>query len=123
MEETQRYVRNMNLNVSEMIVGPIYAESLCLIIDTIRDQTRPNQMKFVEFLVFICRIAKEHYDNSPYEKEAHYLKMDHLMPLFLKECSLEPNFLFGEKFEHDKMLEKKRKRRNKRKILKAKRAA
>ncbi|MFO0117200.1 MAG: hypothetical protein ACK521_06165 [bacterium] len=80
-------------------------------------------MKFVEFLVFLCRIAKEHYDGSPYEKEAHYLKMDHLMPLFLKECGLEPNFLFSEKFEYDKMLEKKRKRRNKRKILKAKRAA
>ena len=42
MEECQRYVRNMNVNVSEMMVGPIYAESLCLIIDTIRDQTRPN---------------------------------------------------------------------------------
>lgn len=42
MEECQRYVRNMDLDVSEMMCGPIYAESLCLIIDTIRDQTRPN---------------------------------------------------------------------------------
>jgi uncharacterized protein YggL (DUF469 family) len=61
MEECQSYVRKMNLNVSEMMVGPIYAESLCLIIDTVRDQTRPNQMKYVEFLVFLCRIAHEHY--------------------------------------------------------------
>lgn len=80
-------------------------------------------MKYVEFLVFICRIAKEHYEGSPYMKETHYLKMDHLMPIFLKECNLEPNFLFGEKFEYDKMIEKKRKRRNKRKILKAKKQA
>ena len=105
MEECARYVRNMNVRVSEMMVGPIYAESLCLIIDTIRDQTRPNQMKYVEFLVFICRIAKEHYDGTPYEKEAHYLKLDHLMGTFLAECNLEPNFLFAEKFEHDKELD------------------
>lgn len=78
-------------------------------------------MKYVEFLVFICRIAKEHYDGSPYEKEAHYLKLDHLMPTLLKEAKVDPNFLFGEKFEYDIELEKKRKRRNKRKLIKAKR--
>jgi len=122
MEECQAYVRKLNLRVSEMMIGPIYAESLCLIIDTIRDQTRPNQMKYVEFLVFICRIAKEHYDGTPYENELEYLKVDHLMATFIKDAG-EPLFLFGEKFEHDKMLEKRRKRRNKRNILKAKRKA
>lgn len=80
-------------------------------------------MKYVEFLVFLCRIAKEHYDGSPYEKESAYLKLDHLMPAFLKEAKVEPNFLFGDKFEYEKELEKKRKRRNKRKVLKAKRQA
>ena len=80
-------------------------------------------MKYVEFLVFICRIAKEHYDGSPYEKESSYIKLDHLMPTFLAECHLEPVFLFGEQFEHDKELEKIRKRRNKRRILKAKKKA
>lgn len=80
-------------------------------------------MKYVEFLVFICRISKEHYDGSPYEKEASFLKLDHLMPTFLAECHLEPVFMFGEKFVHDIELEKIRKRRNKRRILKAKKKA
>lgn len=80
-------------------------------------------MKYVEFLVFICRIAKEHYDDSPYEKEASYLKLDHLLPRFLRECQLDPVFRFGEKFEYDKEEEIKRKRRNKRRIMKAKKKA
>ena len=51
----------MGLEISEMMVGAIYAESMMTIIDTITDQTKPNQMKYVEFLVFLCRIAHEHY--------------------------------------------------------------
>jgi hypothetical protein len=49
------------------------------------------------------------------------LKVDHLLPAFLSECKLEPGFQFGEKFEHEKVLDKKRRQRNKRRILKAKR--
>ena len=55
-------------------------------------------MKFVEFIVFTCRIAHEHYKGSPYHKELLYLKLDHLMPAFLGYLNLTPIFLFGEKF-------------------------
>lgn len=37
MPECQSYVRKMGLNISEMMVGAIYAESMMTIIDTIRD--------------------------------------------------------------------------------------
>ena len=37
MPECQSYVRKMGLNVSENMVGAIYAESMMTIIDTIRD--------------------------------------------------------------------------------------
>ena len=53
------------------------------IIDPIRDMTRPNMMKYVEFLVLLCRVAHEHYEGGPYAKELLYLKLDHLMPAFL----------------------------------------
>ena len=60
------FIRKLNLDVSELLVGAIYAESMMTIIDTIRDPVRVNQMKYVEFLIFLCRITHEHYLGSPY---------------------------------------------------------
>ena len=84
--------------ISELYVGAIYAESMMTIQDTIRDPIRPNQMKYVEFLVFLCRVAFEYYRTTPYHDELLYLKLDKLMPSFLAYMSLQPNFLFGDKF-------------------------
>ena len=56
-------------------------------------------MKYVEFLVFLCRIAYEHYRKTPYHKELLYLKLDQCMGSFLAFLMLQPNFLFKEKFE------------------------
>lgn len=36
-------------------------------------------MKFVEFLVFLCRIAYENYQGTPYETEHMYLKLEKCM--------------------------------------------
>ena len=83
------------------MVGVIYAESMMTIIDTIRDLTRPNQMKYVEFIVFLCRISYEHYAKTEHTAELLYLKLDHLMPAFLAYLSLQPQFLFGEKFKSE----------------------
>lgn len=58
-------------------------------------------MHFVEFIVFICRVVKEHYDGTPYEGELLYLKLNALLPTFLREFYLEPAFLFPEKFAYD----------------------
>lgn len=65
-------------------------------------------MKFVEFLVFICRISQEHYNGGPYKDEQMYLKLEHLMPSFLSQLQLSPAFLFGEKFAADEKIERKR---------------
>ena len=88
MEECRGYVRKLGLRISELFVGAIYAESMMTIADTIRDPSRVNQMRYVEFLVFLCRIAHEHYENSPYKKEPLYIKLDHLMGLFLSFYNL-----------------------------------
>ena len=97
-DECAAFVRKLGLKISEMMVGAIYAESMMTIIDPIRDQTKPKQMKYVEWLVFLCRIAHEHYKGGPYEKELLYLKLDHLMPSILGYLNLLPLFLFGEQF-------------------------
>ena len=97
-----------------MMVGAIYAESMMTILDPIRDPVRPNMMKYVEFLVFLCRVAHEHYNGSPYESELLYLKLDHLMPAFLAFLNLQPQFLFGEKFKIE-LEEEKRNANRKRK--------
>jgi len=116
LDQCQAFVRKVGLNCSEMMVGAIYAESMMTIVDTIRDQTRPNQMKYVEFLVFLCRVAHEHFKGGPYEKEESYLKLDHLMPVFLSFLNLQPIFLFGEKFTVDIEAEHARARRRKKKL-------
>lgn len=119
MPECQQYVRKLGLSVSEMMVGAIYAESMQTIQDTIRDQTRPNMMKFVEFLVFLCRISEEHYKNSPYEGELLYLKLEHLMSRFLSPLNLSCLFLFGEKFQKDEKDERKRAKARQKKLIEA----
>lgn len=81
-----------------MMVGAIYAESMMTILDPIKDPTRPKQMKYVEFLVFLCRVVFEHYANTIYAKELLYLKLDHMMPKIVGYLNVQPLFLFNEKF-------------------------
>lgn len=38
LAEAREYIRKVGLDVSEMQVGPIFAESMCTIIDTIIDR-------------------------------------------------------------------------------------
>jgi len=119
VEECKTYVRKVGLSVSEMMVGAIYAESMMTIIDPIRDPVRPNMMKYVEFLVFLCRVAHEHYNGGPYENELLFLKLDHLMPAFLAFLSLQPQFLFGEKFKIEQEEEKRNANRKRKQIKRA----
>lgn len=107
LADCKKYVLKVGVKCSDMMVGAIYAESMMTIIDTIRDPTRPQQMKYVEFLVFLCRIAHEHYKDTVYAKELLYKKLDHLMPSMLAPLYLQPQFLFGEKFAIDQEKDRK----------------
>ena len=42
LDECKSFVRKVGLKISEQMVGAIYAESMMSIIDTIRDQTKPE---------------------------------------------------------------------------------
>ena len=117
MDECRFYVRKLGLRISELYVGAIYAESMMTIVDTIRDPMKVNQMKYVEFLVFLCRIAHEHYEGTPYKREALYSKLDHLMDLFLSYVGIPSIFKLGELFEAEKVENTKRFKRKKRQLM------
>lgn len=70
-------------------------------------------MKFVEFLVFLCRIVYEHYRGTPYENEMMYLKLEKIIPKMLDVLYLQPLFLFGEEFEYKPMVKKAKVRKQK----------
>ena len=65
-------------------------------------------MKYTEFLVFICRIAYEHYRGTPYENEMLYLKMEKILPKYLAVFNLTCIFLFEEDFEYKPVVKKKK---------------
>jgi len=116
LEQLQVFVRKVGLKISDIMIGAIFAESMMTIIDPIKDPTVTNKMKYVEFLVFLCRITFEEYKDGPYDKELLYLKLDHLMPAYLAYSGLQPMFLFGEKFSQEEEEEKLRAKRKKQKL-------
>ncbi len=111
LPECRELIRKAGLNVSDMQCGPIYAESMCMILDTIIDQTRPNQMKYVEFLIFFCRIAYEHYRGTPYENEMMHLKIEHTLPMLTAVINTQPQFLFNEQFEYKPTVKKQKQKK------------
>ena len=70
------------------MVGPIYAESLQTLQDNIRQRERTKEMRYPEFLIFLCRIAYEHYRQTPYHNELMYLKIDKMMGTYLDILNL-----------------------------------
>lgn len=61
LEECRKLLKKADLNVSDFRVAPCYAESMMSRIDTMSDMSVLQQMKYIEFLVFICRVSHEVY--------------------------------------------------------------
>jgi len=76
LAECREYIKKVGMEVSDMQLGPIFAESMCTLIDTIRDRQKCDAMRYTEFLVFLCRVAYEHYRGTHYENEMLYLKLE-----------------------------------------------
>merc|ERR1712226_1772238 len=98
LDECKEWVRKLDLNCSELMVGAMYAESMQTIVDNMSDPTRPKQMNYVEFLVFICRITYEHYQTTEHKDEEFYMKLDHLLAIMLDQSNIKIEFQFGDKF-------------------------
>jgi hypothetical protein len=83
MEECRKLLKKADLNVNDYRVAPCYAESMMSRIDTLSDLTVMQQMKYVEFLVFICRVAHEIYLGTKQEDLGLHLKIDAVLDPFL----------------------------------------
>ena len=78
-----------------MMIGAMYSEAMMTIMDNMSDPMICHKMKYVEFLVFLCRVTFEHYEKTEHNAEPFYNKLDHMMPKFLDHMRLEPVFTFG----------------------------
>jgi hypothetical protein len=58
-DEMIKMIKTSGLVISDLRMAPCYAESMMSRIDTLSDTSVLLQMKFVEFIVFICRAAHE----------------------------------------------------------------
>ena len=54
-------LKKADIKLIETTIGYCYGQSMMPIIDNVKDQTRSEQMKYVEFLEFIGRVAYEYY--------------------------------------------------------------
>ena len=88
----------MDLSVSQLMVGAMYAESMMTIEDNMSDPTICQKMSYVEFLGFLCRVTHEHYETTEHKGELLYKKLDHMLPKYLNYVRIDPGFLFNDKF-------------------------
>ena len=63
-------------------------------IDTLSDLSALQQMKYVEFLVFIARISHEVYKGTKQESQLLHLKIDKCLTPLLGYVQLEKQFSF-----------------------------
>ena len=84
-------------------IRPCYCESMMSRIDTLSDLSALQQMKYVEFIVFIARISFEIFQGTKNESLLLHLKIDKILgpllgipPLYLAKL-----FTFKEELEED----------------------
>ena len=75
-------------------------------------------MKYVEFLVFLCRITHEHYQSTEHKAESFYKQLDHLLPVFLDYARLKCDWNFEDLFATEIKEQYRNFMRRKRKFLK-----
>ena len=83
VDDTKAIIKKADLNLNENKIIIYYAESLMTRIDTLSDLSVMQQMKYVEFLCFISRIAHELYKGTKQESIGLHFKIDAIMtPIF-----------------------------------------
>jgi len=71
------------------------------VVDPVRSKERLFQLNLSEFVYFLCRLTDAHYDNTDYEEEKFWLKLNTLLIVLLEPFELRPQFRFGAKFSID----------------------
>lgn len=83
LEEITSILKEADLKIHENRINPCYAESMMSKIDTMSDLSSLEQMKYVEFLVFISRVSFEIYKTHPKHYWGCHLKIDRVLDAIL----------------------------------------
>ena len=95
LEICSALARLCQLNVADKLLGIIFAEAQQMVIDTMRNKERMFQLTFAEFIYFVCRVTDAHYDETEYENEEFWIKLDHMIVHLLEPFDLVPQFQHG----------------------------
>jgi hypothetical protein len=94
LEECTKLLKAADLNINDARVSPCYAESMMSRIDTLSDMSALQQMKYVEFLVFISRVSHEVYMKTKQEHQGLHTKIDNVLTKLLETAFLTKTFTF-----------------------------
>ena len=92
LEECTKLMKKADMKISDLRINPCYAESMMSRIDTLSDTTSLLQMKFVEFLVLLCRASHEVYIGTAQESLELHVKLDAVLKKVLDTAGLVPIF-------------------------------
>mmetsp|Transcript_25236 Transcript_25236/g.39053 ORF Transcript_25236/g.39053 Transcript_25236/m.39053 type:complete len:270 (-) Transcript_25236:87-896(-) len=101
LEECTKLLKKADIKIHEYKIAPCYAESMMSKIDTLSDLSALQQMKYVEFLVFIARISHEVFKGTKKEKKGLHLKIDKLLEPLLDTVYTSRIFSFKEESEDE----------------------
>ena len=96
MEECFKTCRKAGIVISESKINECYVESMMTRVDTMSDLSVLQQMKYVEFIVFIARLAYEIYRDTKQEGIGLHLKCDKTLPPLLETVGATIVFSFKE---------------------------
>ena len=96
MEECFKTCRKAGISISESKINECYVESMMTRVDTMSDLSVLQQMKYVEFIVFIARLAYEIYKDTKQEGIGLHLKCDKTLPPLLDTVNATIVFSFKE---------------------------
>ena len=94
-EECILIAKKAALNLTDQKLTNCYVESLMSRVDTMKDLRMAKQMRYVEFLVFIARIAHEIYSSTKQESMELADKIESILDPLLETASLVKIFSFS----------------------------
>ena len=99
LEDCATMLRKAGYEFSEYKLNPVYAESMMSRIDTLSDLSSMQQMRWVEFLVFISRFAHEIFKGTKKESKGLHLKVDAVLGPLLDIVQLTKMFELKEEWD------------------------
>jgi len=102
MESIRSLCRRAQLNIEDAKVNLCYVEIMQSRVDTMKEPGMANQMKYVEFLQFICRLSHELYAGTKEEQELElHEKIENVLEPLLATANVKRIFSYTEQVRHD----------------------